>query len=759
MTMNPNSPAKDGLMRGLLRKLFARLDSTPRQIERINALRAELTRKSETELRAYARQATDGFEIMAAAAAVAARVLNQEMFDVQLQGALALTKGRIAEMQTGEGKTLAAVPAAVYYAKAGQGVHVMTVNDYLARRDAQWMRGIYEYFGLTVGHIQRDMSAAERKAAYACDITYATANEVGFDFLRDQLALHPEEQVHRPFAVAVIDEADSILIDEARIPLVIAGGEAGVETLPHRVDVVTRHFRRGVQFHVDEHGRNVSLTDHGARDAERAFHCGSLYDEQNLNLLCAIHDSLHAHALLRRDVDYLVKNGAIESVDEFKGRIIQDRRWPAGLHSAIEAKEGVALKKQGQVLGSITLQNLVALYPQVCGMTGTAATQARELSDLYGLDVEVIPTNRPVVREDFVDEVFGNKLEKEEAVIDEIFQTYRSDRPVLVGTTSVEESERLSGRLRDAGIPHHVLNARNEEEEAAIIARAGQRGAVTISTNMAGRGTDIQLGSGVAELGGLYVIGTNKHESRRIDNQLRGRAGRQGDPGSSRFFVSLQDDLMQRYSGEGALQIKTPDAIQRVAEGQNLTVRQFLNKYESVLEGQRQIIQGHRQKILEGQRPPVLVTTDLFGEEDDLEMEIAEVSTTEDVSATEDAYYEDASLAPMSEIERLVRLSTIDDLWSEYLAEIADYRAGIHLVSWSRDAHHEYLITVHRTFLKLQKKIEADSLRRLAEAETSGLLPKERGATWTYLTTDSPFGPATERIIRGLIRMVGGKAL
>jgi preprotein translocase subunit SecA len=745
-------------MYGFLRSLFARRDSARRQIQEINALRAELARQSDADLRSRAQRASGRLELMAAAAAVAARVLGQEMFDVQLRGALALTEGRIAEMQTGEGKTLAAVPAVVCYAQAGQGVHVMTVNDYLARRDAQWMREIYQYFGLSVGYIQREMTTAERKQAYACDITYATANEIGFDFLRDQLALHPEEQVHRPFAVAVIDEADSILIDEARIPLVIAGGDSTVESLPCRVDVVTRRFRRGVHFMVDEHGRNISLTDHGEHEAERAFRCGNLYEERNINLLCAIHDSLQAHALLHRDVDYLVKDGAIASVDEFKGRIIQDRRWPAGLHSAIEAKEGVALKKQGQVLGSITLQNLVALYPQVCGMTGTAATQARELKELYGLAVEVIPTNRPVIRVDHPDVLFPNKHEKEEAVMDEIFMTHSSGRPVLVGTTSVEESESFSRRLQEAGIPHHVLNARNEEQEAAIIARAGERGAVTISTNMAGRGTDIQLGPGVAELGGLYVIGINKHESRRIDNQLRGRAGRQGDPGSSRFFISLQDDLMQRYAGDGALQIKDPDAIQRVVEGQNLTIRQFLRKYESVIEGQRQIIQRQRQAVLTGNRYDDspwddFAATANFGYADDFDNE-QETQPEAGSSITQSS-----PITAMSETERLVRLTTMDDLWSDYLAEVADYRAGIHLVSWSRDPLHEYLVTVHKTFTKLRSRIEKESKQRLAEAESNGILPRQRGATWTYLTTDQPFGSATERILKGLLRMVGGKVL
>jgi preprotein translocase subunit SecA len=584
----------------------------------------------------------------------------------------------------------------------------MTVNDYLARRDAQWMGGIYEFFGLSVGYIQREMTTVERQKAYSCDVTYATANEVGFDLLRDQLALFPEEQVHRPFNAALIDEADSILIDEARIPLVIAGGDAGVDSLPLRVDALVRRFRGGVHFTLDEHGRNVALTDAGAHEAERFFHSGNLYLERNLNLLCAIQDSIHAHALLHRDVDYLVKDGAIQSVDEFKGRIIQDRRWPAGLHTALEAKEHVGFKEQGQVLGSITLQNLVGLYPQICGMTGTAATQRDEFRKIYELGVEVIPTNKPVIREDHPDVIFRTKAEKHEALLEEIFETHASGQPVLVGTTSVEESEQLSRKLKEAGVPHHVLNARNEEEEAGIVARAGERDAITISTNMAGRGTDIRLGEGVAALGGLYVIGTNKHESRRIDNQLRGRAGRQGDPGSSRFFVSLQDDLILKYAAGDPIVGQDPDAIQHIVEGQNLAIREFLNKYESVIEGQRQFIQSRRQAILTG----------------------------EEESATE--------------TERLIKLTTIDDLWADFLAEVADYRAGIHFVSWAnRDPLHEYLITIDRMFQDLQQKIEEEIADRLQQAETgSAPSSRQRGATWTYLTTDQPFGTATERILK-----------
>jgi preprotein translocase subunit SecA len=404
-----------------------------------------------------------------------------------------------------------------------------------------------------------------------------------------------------------------------------------------------------------------------------------------------------------------VKDGAIESVDEFKGRIAQDRRWPAGLHTAIEAKEGVALKTQGRILGSITLQNLIALYPEACGMTGTAATQAEEFRVVYGLDVEVIPPNRPVIRIDHPDVIFPTKRDKEHAVIEEIRRVHLTGRPVVVGTRSVQESEGLSSRIRD--IAHQVLNARNEEYEAGMIARAGELGAVTISTNMAGRGTDIKLGEGVAELGGLHVIGTNRHESRRIDNQLRGRAGRQGDPGSSRFFVSLEDDLFTKFSAETDSLDRDPESMQRTVEGQNIEIRMFLRKYEGVLEGQRQAIQRRRQDILTG---------------------------------------------PAPDLERVISLTTIDDLWSEYLAGVTDMREGVQWLSWGgRDPLHEYLTAVDSMFQQLETRIDEEIQMRVAEAESGGGAdPTERGATWTYLTTDQPFGTATERIMRGIVRKV-----
>jgi preprotein translocase subunit SecA len=698
--------------RQFLRNLFRGPAASGSLVPAINRCREKLYALSDSELKAIAWRDMDLAEVIALTAAAAERVLGLKMFDVQLQGALALTAGKIAEMQTGEGKTLAAVPAVAWFARQGAGVHVMTVNDYLARRDAQWMGPIYEFLGLSVGYIQQGMSwgdkGDDRRRAYACDITYATANEIGFDLLRDGLALYPDGQVHRPFAAAVIDEADSILIDEARIPLVIAGGEAGAEPLAYQVDRVTRHFRRWRHFTLDEYARNIALTDTGIRAVETSFGCGNLFDEHNLALLTAIQDSLHAHALLRRDVDYLVKNGIIESVDEFKGRIAENRRWPAGLHTAIEAKEGVALKTQGRVLGSITLQNLVSLYPQICGMTGTAATQAEEFRLVYGLQVDVIPTNRPVIREDAPDVVFAHRWDKEQAVIGEIRKIHSTGRPVLVGTRSVEESERLSARLSE--IPHQVLNARHEELEAGMIARAGERCAVTVSTNMAGRGTDIRLGESVTELGGLHVIGTNRHESRRIDNQLRGRAGRQGDPGSSRFFVSLEDDLLLKYGGERRDIDQDVGQIQRVAEGQNLEIRRFLEKYESVIEGQRQKMQQRRQAILTG-----------------------ETSVS-------------------SELERLIALRTLDDLWGDYLATITDLSEGIQWISWGgRDPLHEYLSSVHAIFTKLEEDLDAEIATRLETAQVSGIDPTQRGATWTYLTTDQPFGTGTERILRGLL--------
>ena len=596
----------------------------------------------------------------------------------------------------------------------------MTVNDYLARRDAAWMGDIYRFLGLSVGYLQQGMSIDERRAAYASDVTYATANEIGFDFLRDRLALRLDQQVQRPFAAAVIDEVDSILIDEARIPLVIAGGDADDSVLARAADQVVRHAARAASIGPLTWAPTTSaLTDAGIAAVESAFSCGNLYEERNLGLHTAVRDSLHAHALLRRDVDYVVKNGVVEMVDEFKGRIAQDRRWPAGLHTAVEIKEGVAAKRQGMILVSVTLQHLIALYPKVCGMTGTAATQALEFEKIYGLPVERIPTNRPVIRVDDPDLLFVTRCEKEQAVLDEIRRAHKTGQPVLVGTGSVEESERLSAML--GGVPHRVLNARNDELEAGIIAQAGERGAVTISTNMAGRGTDIRLGEGAAEVGGLFVIGTQKHESRRIDNQLRGRAGRQGDPGCSRFFVSLEDELLVKYRDLNPELGTDPDSVQRLVEGQNLDQRLFLQRYELPVEGQRHRIHTYRQEVLEGKT------------------------------------------ACATELERSVTLRTIDAMWSDYLERLAELRSGLPWLSWGlagppmlsldrRDAQYEYARKIHQWFSELEAELPVEIARSVAEAEAAGVDPGERGAVWTYLTTDQPFGSWSTRLAAGLRR-------
>lgn len=680
----------------------------PRPMAAVDDVRREQRRLAavpDGELDEAVKQETTLAGVVAATAVLASRELGFELFDVQVQAALALADGQIVEMQTGEGKTVAAVPAIAWFARGGLGVHVLTANDYLARRDAAWMGGIYRRLGLSVGVVQQHMASAERRSAYQCDITYGTANEVGFDYLRDQLALDPSERVLRPFATAVLDEADSALIDEARIPLVIAGGGGDVGDFAYAADQAVRRLRPG-GWSIDDTGRNVALTPYGLSAVQRVLGC-DLYAVGAGGMLAAVHEALHAHTLLQRDIDYVVHDGQVLSVDEFKGRIVRDRRWPGGLQTALECKEGVARKVQGRVLGSITVENLIALYPTVCGMSGTAATQARDFREMYDLGVEVIPTHRPMIRVDHPDAVFERKAEKDDAVVAEICAMHATGRPVLVGTASVQESESLSRRLD--GIPHAVLNARHEEVEAAIIARAGERGAVTISTNMAGRGVDIKLGDGVAALGGLHVIGTTRYDSRRIDHQLRGRAGRQGDPGSSRFFISNEDPLMVKFGGECA----TPDQAQRMAEGQNLDIRLLLRKYETIVEAQRRLIGERRHAVLTGAVP--------CG----------------------------------SDLGRVVMLQTIDELWSDYLTAVNDLRADSVWISLgAANPFANYIVQVHAMFKQFQRTIDEEWPARLEQAQIQGVDPRQRGATWTYLTTDEPFGHLTERIMRGLRQMV-----
>ncbi len=699
-------------MREWWRSMFAeRRVSAPRELDEVRELRDGFVHLDDESLKRAARRATRLPEIVAVTAVVVSRVLGLQMFDEQLEGALALAHGRIVEMQTGEGKTLAAVPAVAWYARAGDGVHVLTVNDYLAGRDAAWMGEAYRWLGLSVAAVAQDMTLEDRRSAYRCDITYASANELGFDYLRDGLALHPHEQVLRPFAAAVIDEADSILLDEARIPLVIAGGAIEPSAAAVDADRLVRHLRPHVDFTVEQMARNVTLTPKGVGEVERLLPCTNLYDPGNFAVLTAVQDALHAHTLLHRDVDYLVQDSTVLSIDELKGRVVRDRRWPAGLQTALELKEQVTRHRQGRVLGSITMENLIALYPAACGMTGTAGSESTEFRELYGLEVVAIAPHRPVIRRDHPDRGFATRAEKEDAVLDEIRRRHQSRQPVLVGTASVEESERLSARLRD--IPHQVLNARHEDAEAAIVARAGEADAVTISTNMAGRGVDIRLGAGVAELGGLHVIGTNRHESGRIDRQLRGRAGRQGDPGSSQFFVSLQDPLLIKYADEPGTPLSSCDHLQRVADGQNLGCRLFLRKYETVVEGQRQQIAERRQRVLTGEQ------------------------------------------ASASELERLVTLDTIDDLWSDYLAVVSELRASTIWVSLGGGSpFREYLLTVHAMFQELTRTMDEEIAARLERATIEGIEPRQRGATWTYLTTDEPFGTMSERLMRRVAVML-----
>lgn len=678
-------------------------------------------------------------EVFAATVAVADRILGQRMFPVQILGALAMQQGSIAEMQTGEGKTLAAVPVVVWHALQNRSVHVLTANDYLARRDAAWMGEIYRSFGLSVGFISQQATPDERRSAYAYNVTYATANEIGFDYLRDGLATSPDELVGLRFSVVVVDEADSILIDEARIPLVIAGGTDNDVFRARHADLVVRDLRPFHHFVCDENARNVRLTDSGIAYVERCLRCGNLFQPRNLPTLTAIQDALHAHALLRRDIDYVVRHNAVELVDEFKGRIAQNRRWPAGLQCAIEAKEQLAINPQGRILGSITVQSLIGLYRQVCGMTGTAATQADEFWKMYKLPVSVIPPNRPVIREDLPDVVFPTRHDRERAVINEIKKARAARRPILIGTASVAESEHLSAALRSEDIPHSVLNARNDEAEAEIIAQAGNLDAVSISTNMAGRGTDILLGGNpsinreqVVALGGLYVLGTTRHEARRIDNQLRGRAGRQGDPGTSRFLLSLEDDLLVRF---GIQQNSDIDSVQRTIESQNLEAREMLWKYESVLEKHRREFAAIRREVVFGTFPPGVFADSLD--------RLADLTTFAGPTAIE-------------QLQRELLLAVMDDLWADYLANIAELKGGIHWVSWGgRDPLHTFLTAAEDIYADLQARLPEEIAMALRDArvqdgqiDVPALTTLNRGATWTYLTTDQPFGTFQERIAK-----------
>ena len=617
--------------------------------DKIEALSPAMEKLSDEELRdktsAFKERLAQGetlddllVEAFAVVREAAYRVLGMRHYRVQLIGGIILHQGRISEMKTGEGKTLVSTLPAYLNALDGKGVHIVTVNDYLAKRDAEWMGKVHEFLGLTVGVVLNSMTPEERKAAYACDITYATNNELGFDYLRDNMVVYKEKLVQRGLHYAIIDEVDSVLIDEARTPLIISGQSGKSTELYRACDILARQMERGEasgemtkmtaimgeeiietgDYIVNEKEKNVSLTEDGVKKVEQFFHIDNLADAENLEIQHNIILALRAHNLMHRDHDYVVKDDQVLIVDEFTGRIMPGRRYSDGLHQAIEAKEGVKVKRESKTLATITFQNFFNKYEKKAGMTGTALTEEQEFRDIYGMDVIEIPTNEPVRRVDHEDLVYKTKREKVNAVTDTIVEAHEKGQPVLVGTITIESSEIFSDALKKRGVPHKVLNAKFHEMEAEIVAQAGQRGAVTIATNMAGRGTDIKLGEGVAELGGLMIIGTERHESRRIDNQLRGRSGRQGDPGEARFYISLEDDLMRLFGSErlmgvfNSLGFPEGEAIQHKMlssavekaqmkiESNNYGIRKNVLEYDQVMNEQREIIYAERLRVLDG---------------------------------------------------------------------------------------------------------------------------------------------------------------
>ena len=699
-------------------------------------------------------------ECFALAREAARRTVGLRPFDVQVLAALALHEGSIVEMQTGEGKTLAAVLPASLNALTGLGVHVLTFNDYLARRDAEWMGPIYRLLGLSVGFVQERMPARERREAYAADVTYVTAKEAGFDHLRDLLAKDVSALVHRPFNFVLVDEADSLLIDEARSPLVIAGHGRRETSCGRQLAGVIAGLTPGLHFDLDEYARDVELTEAGIDVVERALRRGRLHDEGNYRLLTEVNCALHARALLRKNVDYIVRGGRVQIVDEFTGRVVHDRHWPDGLQAAVEAKEGLEREPDGEILGTVAIQHFLNAYPRLCGMTGTARDAAWEMHELYGARTVVVPTNRPCIRTDHPDVVFAHREAKERAVVEEVRASHATGRPVLVGTLTVEESERMADRLRAAGVPCEVLNARNDEAEAAIVERAGAPGAVTISTNMAGRGTDIRLGGPneaerdrVVALGGLYIVGTNRHESRRVDLQLRGRAGRQGDPGETRFFVSLEDDLMLRYRLHDLLpaNVVPPERdgpiehpivrremarAQRIIEGQNLEIRRTLWRYSSLVEVQRQRLMALRQAILVDCRQAAALT-----------------ASSERRAALAAAAGEEA----VCRAEQAVALFQLDRAWREHLALVADIREGIHLVALGGgDPLTRFTSEVVQAFERLKGDVARAVLDTMDHAvardgtiELPGVNLQGPSSTWTYIVTDDPFRNQIGRLLTG----------
>jgi preprotein translocase subunit SecA len=716
-------------------------------------------------------------EAFAVVREVSWRQMEMRHFDVQLIGAMVLHSGQIAEMKTGEGKTLAAVPAVYLNALAGRGVHLVTVNDYLAERDAGWMSPIYDALGISVGVIRAMMPEDERRDAYAADVTYGTNSEFGFDYLRDNMAVRLEDCVQRGHYFCIVDEVDSILIDEARTPLIISGvPEAAADTY-YRFARIVPTLRKGDDYEVDEKQRTVAPTESGVDKVEKALGIDNLYLDVNGQLVNHLIQALKAHALFHRDKEYIVREGEVLIVDEFTGRVLEGRRYSEGLHQAIEAKEGQRIREENQTLATITLQNYFRMYDKLAGMTGTASTEANEFAKIYEADVVSIPTNRDMVRVDENDYIFKTKDAKFNAVVEDIVECHDRGQPVLVGTISVEISERLSGMLTRRGVPHNVLNAKNHAREAEIIKDAGQRGSVTIATNMAGRGVDIKLGDGIPDLGGLYVIGTERHESRRIDNQLRGRSGRQGDPGRSRFYLSAEDDLIRIFAGDRIYKIldwlgpgddlpidskrltKTVEGAQKKVEEQNFNIRKRVLEYDDVLNKQRHVIYDERRKVLEGadlgdqartwiaevlvaqveqyaSEETVPADWDLkglfaalagfypvsFGPED-LELDTLTTDTLLDRLEDDaiDAYERrEAEFGEelMRDLERWVLLQLVDLHWREHLYAMDYLREGIHLRALGqKDPLSEYRLEGHTMFEETMDLVKSEFVRYMFHLE------------------------------------------
>ncbi|MEV2265564.1 accessory Sec system translocase SecA2 [Nonomuraea africana] len=661
------------------------------------------------------------------------RTLGLRPYDVQLLGTLALLHGHVAEMATGEGKTLSGAMAAAGYALQGKRVHVISVNDYLAQRDAEWMAPFYEALDVSVGWISQNSTHEERRAAYEKDVCYGPVSEIGFDVLRDRMRTDASEIIMPAPEVALVDEADSVLVDEARVPLVLAGAADPGDAVPEMAALV-RTLVRGYHYEIDEQSRNVFLTPKGADSVESILGV-ELYDENEPGTLIELNLALHAHALLTRDVDYIVRDGKVQLINPSRGRVALLQRWPDGLQAAVEAKEALSPTEKGEILDQITVQGLIRRYPQVCGMTGTAVAVSEQLGEFYGLKVAVIPPNKPCVRVDEPDRLYPTEPDKDAALVEMIQEMHATGRPILIGTLDVAESENLAKLLQRRGMEPVVLNAKNDAEEAAIIARAGELRAITVSTQMAGRGTDIRLGEGVAELGGLYVIGSGRHVSSRLDDQLRGRAGRQGDPGGSVFFASMRDDLITQYVPDERPPAADPDGVvrhrrgaylighaQRVAEGVNLEIHRNTWRYTRLLEHQRELILEWRDKVLH---------TDAAAEA------LAKADPERWASLDDDSRDERA---------RQIVLHAIDTCWTEHLAFLSDLREGIHLRALGRmspvDEFQREAVAEYKTLLAEVER------RSLESFEEPGRDLKRPSATWTYMVQENPFGTEWDRILK-----------